>query len=334
MQEPDFSMDEVLAGYSLPGRVVTVGQVARAWSNRVFRLQTTHGAYAVKQLLNPWHDPQWRDWLAEAAAFELAAHRAGIAMPQPVLTADQMILVDLSGETEQVTVRVHEWVDGQACADGPVDADVARQVGADLARTHALDHHPMRSDVFPKPNQDNIDGWDALVDRLMPRAAELAAQAAAAGPHVRQIGELLQQAVTDFAGYPMSHGDVDQKNLIITDRGPVLCDWDVSAPWPPRQELARTAVSLASWQRPAIARATIAGYRSAGGGVITLEPADLAVDLRIGLDWLCLCLERAAGLRDDGAQRRAEATADATGLLRDLGPRVQQVLTIDSWLSQ
>lgn len=329
---PEFSLPAVLDAYALPGAVIEVAAVGRAWSNRVYRLTTTHGSYAVKQLLNPWHDPNWRDWLAEAARFELRAHRAGIAMPRPIQATDGSILVDLPGDEHQVTVRVHDWVDGEPCGDGPVTLDIADRVGADLARAHALVHHPTDPDVFPVHDQRSVDGWDELVGRICRHDPDLADQAARASPAVRQVGELLVDAVTDFGGQPMSHGDVDQKNLIITADGPVLCDWDVAAPWPPRQELARTALSLAAWKRPDVAQAVIAGYRRAGGTAFDIVPADLAMDLRIGLDWLCLCLERAAGLRDDGDQRRTEAAATAPGLLADLGPGVERVRSVRSWL--
>ncbi|SDS02852.1 phosphotransferase [Microlunatus soli] len=336
---PDFSIADVLHAYGLPGEVVDVAPIGRAWSNRVYRLTTSEGRYAVKQLLNPWRDPHWKDWLLEAAAFELAAHRSGIAMPRPMLTTDGSVLADLPGERpsvprrEGVTVRVHEWADGEPCGDGPVSPEIAHRVGGDLARMHALDHHPGRADVFPVHDQQTIDGWDELVGRVRTGDPVLADRAADAAPVVREVGELLRDAVTDFGGQPMSHGDVDQKNLIITAGGPVLCDWDVAAPWPARQELARTAMSLAVWQHRDVARAVVAGYRAAGGDPVDIGPTDLAIDLRISLDWLGLCLERVAGLRDDGDQRRAEAVTAVPRLLAELEPRVDRVLSVRSWLA-
>lgn len=38
----------------------------------------------------------------------------------------------------------------------------------------------------------------------------------------------------------MTHGDVDQKNIVIAPGGPVLCDWDLAMPMVPRRELAET----------------------------------------------------------------------------------------------
>lgn len=322
-------MDEVLTAFGLPGKIISVGLVGRAWSNRVFHVRTGEGEYAIKELLNPWQEPDWLAWLQEAAAFELCAAEAGIAMPRPITSPDGLIFVEVGS----ATFRAHEWTVGEPCPDGPVDPRTARLVGVQLARIHALQHLPGRTDVFPTVTRTAIDGWDTLVSRLAGRDRKLAAQAASAAPAVRRIGELVDRSVTDFSGQPMSHGDVDPKNLIITGNGPVLCDWDVAAPWPPRQELARTALSLAGWKVPAVARAVIAGYRDGGGEAYEIVPEDFGVDMSVGLDWTVLCLERAAGLRDDGEQRRREAAGSVTEQLNELHAHLDTIENIQQWLT-
>ncbi|GAB3929782.1 hypothetical protein GCM10011575_27900 [Microlunatus endophyticus] len=321
-------LDEVLVAFGLPGKIISSERVGRAWSNRVFHVCTGEGEYAIKQLLNPWNQPDWLGWLQEAAEFELKAFAAGVSMPRPITAPDGSVFV----ETRSETFRAHDWSPGDPCRDGPVDGDTARSVGADLARIHALHHLPNRTDVFPTLTRGNIDGWDELILRLSRHDQDLARRAAAVSPVVRRIGALLDRSVTDFSAQPMSHGDVDQKNLILTSAGPVLCDWDVASPWPPRQELARTALSLAGWKVPAVARAVIAGYQAAGGEGYQIVPEDLGVDVSVGLDWTVLCLERAAGLRDDGEQRRREAYESVPGQLAGLSARLDLIGNIETWL--
>jgi hypothetical protein len=74
----------VLAAFGLRGEVTALTPVAGAWSNRVWRLAASGGAFAVKELRNPWRDPDWQHWLAEAWQFELRALHAGISMPEPI----------------------------------------------------------------------------------------------------------------------------------------------------------------------------------------------------------------------------------------------------------
>ncbi|MFD3446927.1 hypothetical protein ACFDTO_20205 [Microbacteriaceae bacterium 4G12] len=47
------SMAAIASAFGLPGTPLSLTPVPRAWSHRVFRLSTTRGRYAVKQLLNP-----------------------------------------------------------------------------------------------------------------------------------------------------------------------------------------------------------------------------------------------------------------------------------------
>jgi hypothetical protein len=86
VQTPDDapSPAAILAAFGVSGRVTAMVPVADAWSNRVYRLSTDLGSYAVKELLNPRREPRWLDWLDAAWRFELAAQAAGVAIPVPV----------------------------------------------------------------------------------------------------------------------------------------------------------------------------------------------------------------------------------------------------------
>lgn len=95
----------------------------------------------------------------------------------------------------------------------------------------------------------------------------------------------------------MSHGDVDQKNLLLGPAGPVLCDWDVAAGVVPRQELADVALSLAGWSNEEVGREVVSSYRMRHALDGRFEPTDLGPSLLSSVDWLALNVERALGLR-------------------------------------
>lgn len=327
-------MGAVLSAFRLPGSPRRLTPIAGAWSHRVFRLDTNRGQYAVKQLMNPWGADGWREWLDEAWEFELAACDAGVSMPRPLPTRDDACLADVESFDGQshVPVRLHEWVDARRCPPRPVDDQVGQVLGEDLAKMHALHHLPGREDVFPTVTRAGVDGWPGLIERLRGRGEDVARQAAEVSEWVSRIGEMFDAADTDYRGRPMSHGDVDQKNLLLSAAGPVLCDWDVAAPWAPRAELVRSAMSLADWERPDIARSTIAAYRRAGGDGSAVTPDDLIVDLVVGLDWLCVCLERATGLRQADEQRRKQSRQVLPHLIKQLPQHVDTTLDIASWI--
>ena len=95
----------------------------------------------------------------------------------------------------------------------------------------------------------------------------------------------------------MTHGDIDQKNLLLVDGQPMLCDWDVASPLVPRREVADVALSFAAWERFDIGREVISAYRLSGGELGELTPLDLAQPLMIGVDWIVLNIERALRMR-------------------------------------
>ncbi|WP_166349536.1 aminoglycoside phosphotransferase family protein [Phytoactinopolyspora limicola] len=307
----------VLAAFGLAGRVVDLTPVSGAWSNRVYRLTTSRGVYAVKQMRNPWRLPRWQDWLDAAWRFEQRAFDAGIAMPAPVpnpLDGGCLAWVPPSPGSAPVPVRVHHWVEGQAPSPQPVDRDVAIWAGRTLAMLHRLDIRSADRELYPAPNTDTADGWAELAAAARRMGAPWAADLAAVTPHVEQIAALSRQARDQPADETFSHGDIDQKNLLLTPDGPMLCDWDVAMPMVPRRELADVSLSLAGWRDVELARDVIRAYRVAGGGDTVIEPPDLGPSLTSSLDWLAFNVERSIGLRT--------AEPDDVDLARRLVPQL------------
>jgi Ser/Thr protein kinase RdoA (MazF antagonist) len=225
-------------------------------SNRVYRLDTDKGSFAVKEL-----DVAGRRWTSPAAdvfRFERAAHAAGIPMPEPVSAG--------------ADVLVHRWVEGEPLPDGPVPAAFAFEVGEILARLHAL-HVDWTHETVDEPIPTD---WPELADR--------AAAASAAGGDLPWAAALAAEVDTfvDMARFVagcerqgpvvLTHRDVQPWNLLARAGRPVLLDWALSGRLDLAGELGATAVSLAKGatfddvDRRAIG-AVLDGY-VAGGGVL------------------------------------------------------------------
>src|SRR5579863_1883583 len=82
-------------------------------SNRLYRLETDQGSFAVKEL--NLVDRGWRYHADVVYRFERAAFAAGIPMPEP-LYADPHVIV-------------HRWVEGDAVSEAPVSVDFAFEIG-------------------------------------------------------------------------------------------------------------------------------------------------------------------------------------------------------------
>lgn len=307
-----------IAAFGLQDPVTAWAAVGGAWSNRVYRLDAGERRFAVKELRNPWADSRWQDWLVESWSFEREAIAAGVAAPQPIPNPlDGSCLAWVSRrdpELPMAAVRVHHWVDGDPVGLGPVEPQVAGWAGQVLAVLHGLGVRPQDRTVFLVPNTDTADRWTELTDAAERTGAAWARLLGAAAPAVSLMAELARTAGFLPDQEVMSHGDIDQKNLIAAATGPVLCDWDLAAPVVPRRELADVAMSLACWHDISVAREVVRSYRLAGGDDTSFEPSDLGQCLMTGLDWIAFNVERAIGLRP--------ATVAETALARKLAPEL------------
>ena len=86
-------------------------------SNRLYRLDTDRGSFAVKEL--NLVDRRWTYHADDVFRFEQAAFAAGIPMPEPI-SADPDVLV-------------HRWAEGDKLPEAPVPAAFAFEIGEILA---------------------------------------------------------------------------------------------------------------------------------------------------------------------------------------------------------
>ncbi|HEY1675153.1 MAG TPA: aminoglycoside phosphotransferase family protein [Streptosporangiaceae bacterium] len=321
----------VIEAFGLPGPVTGWEPVGGAWSNRVYRLDAGGRRYAVKEMRNPWGDPRWQEWLAEAWSFEQQAIAAGVGAPRPVPNpADGTCLawVRRSPSSQpspgrqaspDAPVRVHHWTEGVPAGPGPVDRETARWAGRTLATVHGLRITPRNRDLFPVTGTAAADRWPELTEAARRNREPWTTTMEAAAPAVTLIADLVRSAGFRPDQEVMTHGDIDQKNLLVTTAGPVLCDWDLAAPLVPRRELADVAMSLAGWTDLEIAREVVRSYRERGGDGTAIEPPDLGQSMMIGLDWVAFNVERAIGLRAVSAQEASLARELVPGLLAAIG---------------
>lgn len=266
----------------------------------------------------------------EATMFEQRAIEAGVRAPRLLLSPEGDAVITVA----ERHFRAHDWIDNaRPCSDRPVTAALAASVARNLATMHSLQIRPSRYDVFPTPTTATCDGWPDLVGQLHRSGSPYAMAAESLSPDVARIRDWFTRRPAADEGRVMSHGDIDQKNLLLVGGAAWLVDWDVAAPWVPAEEAVRTAMSLACWRRPAVARAFSAAYESAGGMTIEPDGTLLAHDLRISLDWLDRCLRIAAGILPATPQRRAEARQQAQTELRTILARIAITANLPAWLS-
>lgn len=336
MIRPAPAAGAVAAAFGLGGTVGEMVEVSGAWSNRAYRLTVGEHAYAVKEMRNPWGAAGWRDWLSEAWRFELLALEAGVRAPEPVPNPEDrtcLATVPLVDATREAFVRVHRWVGGRPADLGPATEELARWSGETLALLHGLEHRPPARDLFPVLSFDSANRWADLVKEAESAGAPWASLMSDVATSVQSISALAREGGTCLDDEVMTHGDVDQKNVVIGPNGPYLCDWDVAAPLVPRRELADVAMSMAAWNRRDVARLVVSSYRAAEGHAFELAPSDLGQSMMIGLDWIVLNVQRALRARVENDDEAILGHRLVPALLERLPAQVDLAMHLDEFLA-
>ncbi|GGH91673.1 phosphotransferase family protein [Arthrobacter liuii] len=226
-------------------------RVHGGFANRMYRLDTEQGSFAVKEL--NLDDRRWTYRVEDVFRFERAAFAAGIPMPEPILASHSVV--------------VHRWVEGEKVPEAPVSAAYAFEVGEILARIHALDVAWPHVTVEDPTSRD----WSGLAARAaatgQPWADELAT-------HVETFLAIARFVDTCERRGPvvLTHRDIQPWNLLARQGRPVVLDWELSGMLDLSGELGSTALSLAKGPgfddiEAAIFRSVLEGYVT-GGGVL------------------------------------------------------------------
>jgi aminoglycoside phosphotransferase (APT) family kinase protein len=230
-----------------------VGPMVRVhggFANRMYRLDTNQGSFAVKELNLADRRVTYR--VEDVFRFERAAFAAGIPMPEPISASADTL--------------VHRWVEGEKVPEEPVSLAYAFEIGEILARLHALD----------------VEWTDEVEEPTPFDWSELAERAAATGqPWADELASKVETflAIADFVDtcerpgpVVLTHRDVQPWNLLARDGRPVVLDWELSGMLDLSSELGSTALSLAKGPgfddlEPAVFGSVLDGYVAGGGAL-------------------------------------------------------------------
>jgi hypothetical protein len=198
---------------------------------------------------------------------------------------------------------------------------------------HLLGIRTADRSLFPLPDTTTADDWPDLIRAARLASAPWADQLQAVRPAVAEIAALARAAGHRPGDEVMSHGDVDQKNLILAADGPVLCEWDVAMPMVPSRELADVAMSMAGWERQEIGREVLRAYRAAGGMITGIRPCDLGQSMMSSLDWIAFNVGRATGTRPAAPAEAALGSQLVPELLARLPRELEIARRADEFLA-
>ena len=285
---------EIVSRFALGENPVLERVVSRGELGQVWRLETSTGTWAVKELFHRESEDDTR----LSAEFQEIAVRAGVPAPAVVRTADRGVSLDLDGRQ----FRVFSWVDVL-----PPDPDLdPGMVGVLVAGIHRLGHPSMRPARSWYTEPVGAARWHQLFQQLIAAQNPLGERLAELEDELCDLEELLEEP----SELQQLHLDLWADNVRMTATGGLcVIDWDNSGPGDPRQELAAVLFEYCSG-RPARTRALHDGYVDAGGPGRITRPEDFSMAIaQLGhiLEWQCGNWLNAANAEE---RRHAEAAID------------------------
>lgn len=207
--------------------------------NRVSRVRTERGEYAVHQLLGMPDDVDVLERCDWVASLELAALAAGVRAPAPVLAPGATAVV-LPGAAGGFTV--HEWYDALPVDAGTTSEAFAASLGDAVARIHSLDHRePSNADALAR--RPTAAEWTALANRADAAGLSWASLIRAASDPLEDALHTLDAWDAQAAAPTVSsHRDLTSANLLTDDGVAVLIDWESAGLTTTSAEIGRTAL--------------------------------------------------------------------------------------------
>ncbi len=307
---------EVADAFDLGRPSGTMALVARGELGRIWRVETTAGRWAVKELVRGGDEAPAR----ADVDFQEAARSAGIRMPRPVVAPDGRVLHAVGAGDRQVDVRAYTWVDlaGHAHRVPAIDA------AAILGRIHAMgyrDDRPVDPWFVEMPSADRwvrllhtadearvawLDELEFLVPRLL--EGDSLVPSARHRPTIR------------------CHLDFNPENVLLDAAGiAVVVDWENSGPAAAEQELASALAEFVP--DPAGTSAFLRAYRDAGGTATLRDRSSFAMTLAVQANLVAWYAARAL---DPAAT--AEDRARSEHWIRDIAANAFTLDRIDGWL--
>jgi Ser/Thr protein kinase RdoA (MazF antagonist) len=227
---------------------------ARGELGRIWRLETSRGIWAVKELFRPADD----DAARADVAFQEAAIDAGVPMPRPIIGRDGHVVERVGEGDATPQVRVYTWLD----LAGPEDFAPAEDAAAILGRLHALVHPDPRpvDPWFTTPVDPRR--WEELTARALSEGRDWAPILAEFVPRVLGMQDIVAAGVHNPT--IRCHLDFNPENVLVDTSGrTVVVDWENSGPAAAEQELGAAIGDFV--YDPAATPAFLRAYEEAGG---------------------------------------------------------------------
>ncbi|MHA7966759.1 aminoglycoside phosphotransferase family protein [Paenibacillus sp. CAU 1782] len=299
--------------------------------HRMFAMETSTGKYAVKAL-----NPQI---MARPTAFhnfiksEKIAVIASDRIPaQPAKITKGSFLHHIDGQF----YLVFDWIEGDSLKAQEITLDHCKRIGGILAGIHHTDFSGIGRDQessngiteidwrwYLKKGRESNSAWVKLLSDNIQQLYLWNSEA-------KESSELLAGESV------LSHRDLEPKNVMWSQDGPILIDWESAGEINPKHDLIETAIYWSINENGQIEKesflAFIGGYQERYGKVRANWRKVLELGYWSKLGWLEYSFKRSLRIECTDEKEEAMGTEQVIGTIHALKDYEGMVSEIESWL--
>jgi aminoglycoside phosphotransferase (APT) family kinase protein len=322
--------------FGLGEPIYTPQAVQGGMLHRLWRLHTTQGVYAIKQL-----NPVIMRKVGIRDAYRLT-ERIAEAMAIRGVPAAVALKGESNGDTVQeigdVTCIVYPWIEGETLSVQAVEPERTRLIGTILAQMHSLPQQDFPELELPDVEVFSEDEWDMLTFQASDRDIPWTQQVRNALPLLVEWSKLATEASKILRQTSViSHRDLDQKNVLWRNEvSPAVIDWEAAGLTNPTMD----AVSAALWwsgqnvqpPREESFHALIEGYITGGGSIRDSGMVALHGVMGNWLAWLLFNMHRSLGESVNSEEERQLGVRETTRTLSTLRALATNTETWAQWI--
>lgn len=318
--------DQICCLFALGKRTDHPRKLSGGLIHAMYELNTTEGRYAVK-CLNPsiMKRPEAVANFRDAEDIALFVGRHLSALPAKRIRGEAVQQVG------DKYVLLFDWVDGNMLTLKEVQASHCKTIGSYLAGVHQLDFK-----TSPMLDCARTGYHDWAADLKRGRAINAEWSYALTGI-VEALPVWEEQAVRASAvlssDFVMSHRDLDPKNVLWTQAGPVVIDWESAGPIHRALDILETVLY---WSEDETGRVNEEKFQAFLRGYATkrsLADVEWSVVFDASysskLDWLAYNLNRT--FNADAAEQRV-GTEQVNQTIVDVTRHAERLETVKQWL--
>ncbi len=306
--------------------------------HRLWRLHTSRGVFAVKQL-NPviMRRVGIRD---EYRLTERISEAMAVRGVPAVVALKEESNGDTVQEIDDATYIVYNWIEGETLSIQPVEPVRTQLIGSILGHMHSLGRQEFPELELSEWEPFSEDEWDMLTFQASDRDIPWAQQVRNALPLLIEWSTLATGANNILRHTSViSHRDLDQKNVIWRDTNtPVVIDWEAAGLTNPTMDVVGAALSWSGQNvqppREESFHKLLEGYVSSGGAIHDSGIVALHGVIGNWLAWLLFNMHRSLGESVNSEEERLLGVRETTRTLSTLRALATNAETWAQWVEK